>query len=176
MPHPQQTTVAPAPAAPLPQTPQAPSQAQLSQQIREQVRKSVEDAKAAAKAARDAARQAKDQSAPVIAPSEGSTSVPPVMPPDVKDLAENVSYAFFFTIVVIAVFVPLIRGLTRRFLAAPQINAVQIPPQLTDQILRIEHAVESMAIEIERISESQRFLTKLQAGKAEQAALPRQGS
>jgi hypothetical protein len=33
-----------------------------------------------------------------------------------------------------------------------------------------------MAIEIERISESQRFLMKLQAGKPEQAALPRQGS
>jgi hypothetical protein len=174
MPYPQQTTVAPAPAAPLPQTPQAPSQEQMSQQIREQVRKSVADAKAAAKAARDAARQTQDQGGPVLAP--GSTSVPPVLPVDVKELAENVSYALFFMIAVIAIGVPLVRGFARRFLAAPQINVVEVPPQLSEQIQRIEHAVESMAIEIERISESQRFLTKLQAGKAEQAALPRQGS
>jgi hypothetical protein len=48
---------------------------------------------------------------------------------------------------------------------------------VSDQLQRIETAVESMAIEIERISESQRFLTKLQAGQPQPAALPpRSGS
>jgi hypothetical protein len=33
---------------------------------------------------------------------------------------------------------------------------------MSEQLERIEQAVEAMSIEIERISESQRFLTKLQ--------------
>ncbi|GAC1647114.1 MAG: hypothetical protein NVS4B3_00650 [Gemmatimonadaceae bacterium] len=39
-----------------------------------------------------------------------------------------------------------------------------IGPGLADQLHRIEHAVEAMSIEIERISESQRFMAKLQSG------------
>jgi hypothetical protein len=35
-----------------------------------------------------------------------------------------------------------------------------------DRMRRLEQAVDSIAIEVERISESQRFLTKLQTGKA----------
>jgi hypothetical protein len=34
---------------------------------------------------------------------------------------------------------------------------------MTDQLQRIEQAVEAMAIEVERISESQRYLTKIQS-------------
>jgi hypothetical protein len=154
----------------------------MQKQIGEAVRKSVENARDAARAARDAARAQRDaaraqhdQGGPVLAPGT-STSVPPMLPVDVKDLAENISYAFFFTVAVIAIGVPIVRAIGRRFFAAPQINAVQVPQQLTEQIQRIEHAVESMSIEIERISESQRFLMKLQAGKPEPAALPRQGS
>jgi hypothetical protein len=45
-------------------------------------------------------------------------------------------------------------------------------PQMADQLQRIEQAVDAMAIEVERISESQRFLTKLQSQAAERAALP----
>jgi hypothetical protein len=155
----------------------------MQKQIGEAVRKSVENARDAARAARDAARAQRDaaragqdQGGPVIVGGPGSTSVPPMLPVDVKDLAQNVSYAFFFTVAVIAIGVPIVRAIGRRYFAAPQINAVQVPQQLTEQIQRIEHAVESMAIEVERISESQRFLMKLQTGKPEQAALPRQGS
>jgi hypothetical protein len=48
---------------------------------------------------------------------------------------------------------------------------------VADQLQRIETAVESMAIEVERISEAQRYLTKLQSGQLQPAALPpRQGA
>jgi hypothetical protein len=38
-----------------------------------------------------------------------------------------------------------------------------IPLDLTNRLARIETAVESIAIEVERISENQRYLTKMQA-------------
>jgi hypothetical protein len=47
-----------------------------------------------------------------------------------------------------------------------------IPAETTVRIERMERAIESVAIEIERISESQRFLTKVMTDR-ERAALPR---
>jgi hypothetical protein len=41
---------------------------------------------------------------------------------------------------------------------------------VAEQLQRIEHAVDAMAIEVERISESQRFMTKLQTGGSAQPA------
>ena len=41
----------------------------------------------------------------------------------------------------------------------------RIPDDLAERIARIEHAVESIAIEVERISEGQRFTTQLIAGE-----------
>jgi hypothetical protein len=47
-----------------------------------------------------------------------------------------------------------------------------ISPETALRIERMERAIESVAIEIERISESQRFLTKVMSER-ERAALPR---
>ena len=41
----------------------------------------------------------------------------------------------------------------------------RLPPDVSTRLARIESAVESIAIEVERISENQRFLTKLQTDK-----------
>ena len=66
---------------------------------------------------------------------------------------------FFSTVIIIAIGVPLVRSYVRRKEAEP----VQMP-QLTDsRLARMESAIEAMAIEIERISEGQRFVTKLLA-------------
>lgn len=40
-----------------------------------------------------------------------------------------------------------------------------------DRLLRLEQAVDSIAVEVERISEGQRFLTKLQTERADDRAL-----
>lgn len=48
-----------------------------------------------------------------------------------------------------------------------------LPAGTADQLERIEQAVESMTVEVERISEAQRSLARLQhASIDEQAALP----
>jgi hypothetical protein len=43
------------------------------------------------------------------------------------------------------------------------------PSDVSDRLERIEHAVEAVAIEVERISEGQRFTTKLLADRGESA-------
>ena len=44
-------------------------------------------------------------------------------------------------------------------------------PQDDDRLQRLEHAVDAIAIEVERISEGQRFLTKLQTDRVEDRVL-----
>jgi hypothetical protein len=70
-----------------------------------------------------------------------------------------VPVAFFSTVVVLSVGIPLVRAYIRR-----QDSAALRPPTDGEAIMRlarIETAIESMAVEIERISEGQRFTTKL---------------
>ena len=60
-----------------------------------------------------------------------------------------------------AIFVPIARAVARRI--DRQAAAPSIPAELASQIERMEHAIDSIAIEVERISEGQRFTTKLLA-------------
>ena len=81
----------------------------------------------------------------------------------------DMSIAFFIMLAVIIIGWPIARAVGRR--VERRADAPALPdPAITGQLQRIEQAVEAMSIEIERISESQRFLTKLQAG-AEHAPL-----
>ena len=72
-----------------------------------------------------------------------------------------VPIAVFTMITVITIGVPLARAFARRM--DRQQIAPAIPPELAAQIERMEHAIDSIAIEVERISEGQRFTTKLLA-------------
>ena len=65
----------------------------------------------------------------------------------------------FATAIIIAVGVPVARAYSRR-MDADSRNP-RIPPEVTSRLERIEQAVEAVAIEVERISEGQRFTTKL---------------
>ena len=88
--------------------------------------------------------------------------LPPGFPTDVPPNAANVAYMFFVTMAVIAIGIPLARAfgrwLDRRTAAPPQISA-----DVTARLERIEQAVETVALEVERISEGQRFTSKLMA-------------
>ena len=67
---------------------------------------------------------------------------------------------------------PLVRAWSRRIEnrgAAP----TEIPADISARLERIERAMESVAIEVERISEGQRFVTKVLADRQETAKLPR---
>ncbi len=72
-----------------------------------------------------------------------------------------VPIAFFVMIAVTAIGVPLARAFARRMERQP--IAPGISPELGAQIARMEQAIDSIAIEVERISEGQRFTTKLLA-------------
>jgi hypothetical protein len=156
--------------------------AQEQQQIRDQVRQSVQDARDAARDAAQAARDAGSNTrvirigpqpplppgAPIIIQRGGGNGfVPGDIPPGVKEVAMG----FFFMCTLIVIGFPLARAFGRRIeRRAPDVAPPNL--QMADQLQRIEQAVDAMAIEIERISESQRFIAKLQNQGAERSALP----
>ena len=61
----------------------------------------------------------------------------------------------------IAIFVPLIRVLARRVELQHAARTSLPDAEVAARLERIERAVESIAVEIERVSEGQRFTTKL---------------
>jgi hypothetical protein len=79
-----------------------------------------------------------------------------------------VPIAFFVCVAVTTIGVPLARALARRM--DRQSIAPAIAPELAAQIERMEQAIDSIAIEVERISEGQRFTTKLLAERNNGAA------
>ena len=102
--------------------------------------------------------QSRARSAPEV-----YTTQPAPMPmpqPRIPGEAVDIAIGFFITCAVIIVGWPISRALGRRFErnAAPPV----VQSDVTQQLERIEQAVDAIAIEVERISESQRFLTKLQ--------------
>ncbi|MGH7605003.1 MAG: hypothetical protein ACRENK_13545 [Gemmatimonadaceae bacterium] len=65
----------------------------------------------------------------------------------------------FATAVICAIGIPLARGYSRK-MEADSRNP-RIPSEVTSRLERMEQAIEAVAIEVERISEGQRFTTKL---------------
>ncbi len=68
-----------------------------------------------------------------------------------------VPIAFFLMIAVVAIGVPLARAYARRL----DRGAGKLPVEVAARLERMEQALDSIAIEVERISEGQRFTTKL---------------
>lgn len=79
-----------------------------------------------------------------------------LIPPQVAEI----SLAFFFTVAFIIVGWPLARAFARRIdrkSEIMQVKGTNIEPQLR----QLQESIDAMAIEIERISEGQRFTSKL---------------
>jgi len=69
---------------------------------------------------------------------------------------------------------PIATALGRRLDKQPPRSA--IPPEVVGRLERIEQAVDAISIEVERISEGQRFTTQLLSeGRHQSAALPAGG-
>ena len=60
------------------------------------------------------------------------------------------------------IFTPLARAYARR-MEKEGTDHNRVSPDVTARLERMEHAIDSIAIEVERISEGQRFTTKLLA-------------
>jgi hypothetical protein len=83
----------------------------------------------------------------------------------------------FATAIICAIGIPLARSYARR-MDADSRNP-RLPTEVTDRLERMEQALDSVAIEVERISEGQRFTTKLLSegrGGAESRQIPSTGT
>ena len=154
----------------------APNGQQSEQQLRDQIRETIRAAREAAADARDAQRNANQVRVqnglpvpPVPAlppmPIQAHTGAPAdIIPPQAVDIA----IGFFVMCAVMVIGWPLARAFGRRLERSGPAAAVS--PAVAEQLQRIEHAVEAMSIEVERISESQRYLTKVQSARLNEPA------
>ena len=82
----------------------------------------------------------------------------------------------FLCAIILAIGVPLARAYSRRMDA--ESRNPRLPTEVTDRLERMEQALDSIAIEIERITEGQRFTTKLLSegkGAAQAGQIPSAG-
>jgi hypothetical protein len=80
-----------------------------------------------------------------------------------------VPISMFGMIAVVSVGVPLARAYARRWENKPAGKAL---PDIAARLERMEQAIDSIAIEVERISEGQRFTTKLLSERVPEVASP----
>lgn len=144
---------------------EAPTQRTINRdQIREQIRQTIEDA-----------RIGQDEAGrvTVIAPAAPgvATQAPPWVPPDdIPPRVQETAFAFFITFAVMIIGYPIAKAIGRRIDrtgVTPKVP-VEVTSQLA-QLAQLNQAVEAIAVEVERISEGQRFTTRL---LSEQHKLP----
>ena len=131
---------------------------QLRDEIRENVRQQLEQA-----ARETRVGQSVRPVQPVATlPPTVYTSVPtqpwdgrPDIPPQVVDI----SVAFFLTLAIIIIGLPLARAFARRMDRKGAQG--QVPSEIASQLEHLSQAVDAIAVEVERISEGQRFTTRL---------------
>ncbi len=84
-------------------------------------------------------------------------------PNDIPDNLIPVLGIIFGTVMIMVLGLPIIRAIVRAVerRAAPP-STPSLPPDLSARLDRIEQTVDSIAVEIERVAEGQRFLTKIQ--------------
>lgn len=148
---------------------------------REQLRQEIlEAAQSAQAAAREAAQKAAEEAGrPVIVPAP---PLPPGVPmvgvprydgaPGIPEGAQNISIAFFVMVAAIIIGLPIMRAIGRRIERGTPV-AAPIPVEVRNQLEQISQSVDAIALEVERISEGQRFTTKMLAERSREA--PGQG-
>jgi hypothetical protein len=152
-----------------------------AQQIREQAQRIREEAEQTAREARRAAEEAVREARaeagqdirvigvpppPPPPGQEGQVLVPPWQhePQIPREVVDIVGMLTFGTAAVL-ILRPLMREFANRFerRGAPP---PALPPEVSAHMDRLEQAIEAVAIEVERISEGQRYTTKLLADRA----------
>jgi hypothetical protein len=130
-----------------------------------------------------------DQGGPVLAPApptppavprvftiqgpDGLTTITtPPRPFDdaIPPQAVDISIAFFLMIAAIIIGLPLARAFARRM--DRRGAGAQIPNEVSSQLAHLNQAVDAIALEVERISEGQRFTTRLLSEQKEAARQP----
>lgn len=105
---------------------------------------------------------------------EQTTTQPSYTPRDPRDIPQtymDLGIGILSLLGVCVVSYALVRIFTRR--GGSAVGAQALSPELDARLTRIEQAVDAISIEVERVSEGQRFTTKLLSERAgESAALP----
>ena len=150
-------------------------QAQQAQQAVEQAQQAAQAAQAQAELMRAQAELRRAQAERAFdAFSRTNTGVPVVVdrPRGSTEKQEKMFFVgFLFTVMAaVAILYPIARALGRRLERGGKRDAgvdAGLGAGTAEQLQRIEHTVEAMAIEIERLSEGQRFTTKLLASRGD---------
>ena len=90
---------------------------------------------------------------------------------------ELIPITLFICIAAMVIGVPLVKAFAKR--VENQAREPRLPPDVTARLERMENAIDAIAVEIERISEGQRFTTKLlseRADKVPASSLPERAS
>lgn len=74
---------------------------------------------------------------------------------------ELIPIVLFICVAATAIGVPIARAWARRIENGPK--EPRLPHDMTARLERMEHAIDAIAIEVERIAEAQRFTTRLLA-------------
>lgn len=151
-----------------------------AQDIRDQVRREVQQAQDRANQAQGTpapAAPANPPEPPVIVtiPDHqvllGGSQVPPFAGEQIPREAVDMALGFFITVAVIIIGLPISRAFARRM---DRKAVQQVPTEVSAQLGQLSQAVDAIALEVERISEGQRFTTRLLSEQRDAArhALP----
>ena len=100
----------------------------------------------------------------------GQTGAPGWQPR--QDYIPGEAVAAIAVVFILAVLMPLSIGFTRRLWRRGATAAKPAEDVVSPRLDRLEHAVDAIAIEIERISEGQRFMTKVMSERPTASVLP----
>jgi hypothetical protein len=146
---------APATTRPAQQGPRGRDAQDLREQIRQQVQAEV-----------DAATQGHPTPPPtprefIFRGPDGGRTVIGVPPPGeiIPPQAVDISIAFFLMVAAIIIGLPIARAFARRM--DRKGGTAQVPTEVSAQLAHLNQAVDAIALEVERISEGQRFTTRL---------------
>lgn len=87
--------------------------------------------------------------------------------PDLPPNARDVSMLFIVCFAAAIVLTPLMRAFGR--ILERRTPQQHLPPEIVQQLTRMEQAIETVAVEVERVSEGQRFATKMLAERERSA-------
>ena len=146
--------------------------------IRNNVQQEINAALSQAAQARGAAAAAQAQTGPVLAPAQPTppdgprtftirgrdgtqtiTLPPHVFENTIPQQAVDISIGFFLTVAIIIIGLPLARAFSRRM--DRRGGTAQVSNEVSSQLAHLNQAVDAIALEVERISEGQRFTTRL---------------
>lgn len=134
------------------------------QDVPARVRQEADAMRDQAQVMRDQAQAMRDVAHATRDAARAQQGFPMYMPGDhlLSRRHEGMFFVAFLVCVMaaVAIFRPLVRALGRRLEGAGQRDGLAVPAS-AERLERIEQAVEAMAVEIERISEGQRFTTRL---------------